>query len=72
LALSQADHLTEVVKRNTSRNGSTSQVDWNTVYAQVENVLTPQQLAALKSQREVERLNKEMQELVDKAAATKR
>jgi len=72
LALSQADKFTEVVKRNTSRTQATSRVDWNTVYAQVGNVLTPLQLATLKSQRETERLGDEMRGLVDKAAAAKR
>lgn len=72
LTLSQADQLEEVVKRNTARTRSATSVDWNTVYAQVGNTLTPLQLAALKSQRETERLNREMQELVDKAAAAKR
>lgn len=72
LALSQAEKLEEVVGRNTAWKQKGAPVDWTTVYSQVENVLTPQQLAILKSQREVERLNKEMQDLVDKAAATKR
>jgi len=69
LAVAQADQLVKIVDANTVRQKSKAETNWDTVLIQAEPVLSPEQLAMLKRQRESAQVAAQLAEIQRKLTA---
>lgn len=63
LKVEQADQLVKIVDANTTRQKAKAETNWETVLTQAETILTPEQLAMLKRQRESAKVAAQLAEI---------